>query len=720
MALSLKGMKKKKEQSEATEEVVAEEENKPVRKAKKPAEYLSTVVSESTSQGAIDVLKGNPNYALPDDQSWIMLGLDVDSIGGLGKKHSNNEAKGSIIELIESDQIQTVVTGEMLDEEFLGIIPNETTLDRMSEYSLLTEAGYSWVRVAEGSSSNSLQVDPVDSDSFGKVDYKTALNIARGSVSLANEIPSVWAEYGGEDDMDEETSDQETSDSPEGSEESENADAADDASEDQDVDDQSQDSSPQALDLSDEDAPDLGAEPQDIDYEAMASGDEPDDSLMDDEPASSAPVAFDANPDAEEQAYEPDSYQEYVETNRDREVTEDEVRDTIARRFLSSELNLEVDTAEFEKVFNTSAPTITIDLDEQSTDWLGNKLRTMADSANAELRRLHADNINAMRESFVGAMSIHSEETMKYVSMEGDTKYAQLKDEIDLQQAKAESEMEKQRSARIQEITKEFNDAAEEAAMAAATQARHRFNQRHEAANQRRRDEVQKEIAAENQEAHAQRMSDLLTMRSSAASSFMSIGATRILSSLADQHEANRAAEQELMREWNAKILEFLDDNRKNDIARADTLAEQLERDNSIEALRSEHAAEIERMRVDQQVALEKAQSDLEKVQQATNAELDRREVDHRHALEVEQAKTRASEERAESLADQLTQLEPTIREQFQDQVEALKAQNMSFQDNASHVNEMQTKNNLMTMLLVVAVGLMGIVAGALLVWLFV
>lgn len=715
MALSLKG-RKKKEQPEETDQVVSEEEGKPARKPKKPAEYLSTVVSESTSQGAIDVLKNNPNYALPDDQSWIMLGLDVDSIGGLGKKHANNEAKGSIIELIESDQIQTVVTGEMLDEEFLGIIPNETTLDRMSEYSLLTEAGYSWVRVAQGSDSSSLQVDPVDPDSFGKVDYRTALNIAKGSVSLANEIPSVWAEYGGEDDVDgdEDAVEQEVSDP---SEESENADAA----EDQDVEAQPEsESPPQELDLSDEDAPDLGGEPQDIDYEAMASGDEPDDSLMDEETDSSQPVAFDANPDAEEQVYEPDPYQEYVEANRDREVTEDEVRDTIARRFLSGELNLEVDTAEFEAVFNTSAPTITIDLDEQPTDWLGGKLRTMADAANAELRRLHADNINAMRESFVGAMSIHSEETMKYVSMEGDTKYAQLKGEIDLQQAKAESEMEKQRSARIQEITKEFNDAAEEAAMAAATQARHRFNQRHEAANQRRRDEVQKEIAAENQEAHAQRMSDLLTMRSSAASSFMSIGATRILSSLADQHEANRAAEQELMREWNAKILEFLDENRKNDIARADTLAEQLERDNSIEALRSEHVAEIERMRVDQQVALEKAQSDLEKVQQATNAELDRREVDHRHALEVEQAKIRASEERAESLADQLAQLEPTIREQFQDQVEALKAQNMSFQDNASHVNEMQTKNNLMTMLLIVAVGLMGIVAGALLVWLFV
>ncbi len=54
----------------------------------------------------------------------MILTLDVATIGGLSRRHGRDEAKGSIIELIRSDQLQTVATAEMLAAETLGLIPH--------------------------------------------------------------------------------------------------------------------------------------------------------------------------------------------------------------------------------------------------------------------------------------------------------------------------------------------------------------------------------------------------------------------------------------------------------------------------------------------------------------------------------------------------------------------------------------------------------------------
>ena len=114
---------------------------------KKPDELLSSVVRETAIPAAVELLRSNAKFVFPSGTAWVMLVLAAESIGGLSKRHGRDEAKGSLIELIDSDQIKTVATAEMLGEEVFGIIPNTETLARMEEYSLLAGAEYSWAVV---------------------------------------------------------------------------------------------------------------------------------------------------------------------------------------------------------------------------------------------------------------------------------------------------------------------------------------------------------------------------------------------------------------------------------------------------------------------------------------------------------------------------------------------------------------------------------------------
>jgi len=140
---------------------------------KKPDELLASVVRETAIPAAVELLRSNTQFVFPSGTAWVMLVLAADEIGGLSKRHGRDEAKGSIIELISSDQIRTVATAEMLEEEVFGIIPTDETLARMEEYSLLTGATYAWAVVWQKPSGD-LLVDLVNGATFAQARFAGA------------------------------------------------------------------------------------------------------------------------------------------------------------------------------------------------------------------------------------------------------------------------------------------------------------------------------------------------------------------------------------------------------------------------------------------------------------------------------------------------------------------------------------------------------------------
>lgn len=174
-----------------------------------PDARLSSVVSESTPGAALELLRLNKPFALPELNAYVMLVLPTATdFGGLSRR-SKDEARGTIINLIAADNIHAVVTAELLADDALGIVPDEESLARMEEISLLTEARYLYAVACEDVETGEVKVfsvPPIDEATAvnGKL-FAQACEISRGDITLtsvldASLIAAMLAIYRSADD----------------------------------------------------------------------------------------------------------------------------------------------------------------------------------------------------------------------------------------------------------------------------------------------------------------------------------------------------------------------------------------------------------------------------------------------------------------------------------------------------------------------------------------
>ena len=76
------------------------------------------------------------------DFPYVGLYFDTTQVGGFSFKDRRNEAKGSIIECINSGRITTMITPGLLSHKSYVFVPNAATLSAMDEFELLTNVIY--------------------------------------------------------------------------------------------------------------------------------------------------------------------------------------------------------------------------------------------------------------------------------------------------------------------------------------------------------------------------------------------------------------------------------------------------------------------------------------------------------------------------------------------------------------------------------------------------
>lgn len=727
------GRKKKDEGAESPEQKQV--------KRRSPNEMLASVVRESTVGAAVDLLKQNERFALPGNKSWVGLLLDTKTIGGLSKKESGDEAKGSIVQLINSDLIQVVVTRELLAEDCLVFIPTVQTLDRMKEFSLLSGATYHWMVLTESEDRLVISL-PTGLDETADAKLPQAEAIARGDRSLAEEMPEQWAQSGGgdvpaqestdsqeaqEDQIRQEASQAETEALPKVEDEGSADGATDDAGEsagDQEA--------PQEAEADAGDDPLADAvDPTDdgIDYEALddSGEDEVDEADFADEFDPDAPVEIEHEGD-DELFYEDDpdesdddanAYLQYVEENRDRTVTEDEVRATIARRFLSDELDLTVTLDEFETIFNTDAPAISIEIAENPNDWLGSQVAQLARQANAALEQAHQRHVDELRSLYVDAMGLHVENVVKRVSPDREgSVYRDLN-----QAARTEFEEAKKRAAedastQRREITDRFEKEADERAAQAAAHARVQFKDRNRPEFDRRLAEVGVDVDRRNEERYNQQRQEIQEMRRKDAAMQVDLGVTRTLSLLSERANEHREAEKELLEHWNSELTRFIDENRKNDVARAEALAEQLRRDNSIETLKKEHAAQIEQIHVENADRQRRLENEIERHNARALAELKERESKWQHEVNLLENRVDGLNKANDALTSQVATVREEVETSWRKRVHDLENDKKSYGEELERANAIQTRSNKILVVLVVVLALAALAVGIIIGWL--
>lgn len=155
-----------------------------------PDARLSSVVSESTPGAALELLRLNKPFSLPELNAYVLLVLPtVGDFGGLSRR-SKDEARGTLINLIAADNIHAVVTAELLADDALGIVPDEESLGRMEELSLLTDARYLYAVACEDVDTGEVKVfsvPPIAEETAvsGRL-FAQACEISRGETTLTS------------------------------------------------------------------------------------------------------------------------------------------------------------------------------------------------------------------------------------------------------------------------------------------------------------------------------------------------------------------------------------------------------------------------------------------------------------------------------------------------------------------------------------------------------
>ncbi len=659
---------------------------------KKPDELLSSVVRETAIPAAVELLRSNPRFVFPSGTAWVMLVLAAEEIGGLSKRHGRDEAKGSIIELIGSDQIKTVATPEMLAEDVFGIIPTEDTLERMAEYSLLTGATYAWA-VAWHGPSGELLVDLVQDATFAQ-----AREVAAGVTTLEEAIgEQAWREHSGIS-----WEEPPTTAGP-WTQSTDDEDAVFDWVDEDDHEHAPAEQPSVEIDVEDE--------------EAAATGSDDAPGWLDDEDAPAGPSAEPEYGTDEPSGFEEDDDAGTEEDDGEEPMVlladEEEVREVIARRFLSEDLDLDVRLDEFDATFAIGAPVVQIAVPEGATEWLGDQVAQLNRQANADLARLRHAHEDELRTLFVTLMSAHVEQVIRDVATDREgSRYKALRDEAERAHRERQGEKEQRIRARKAEIAQDHDAQARRLAEQAAIQAEIQYKERHRSKMNREQADAAAEIERILENAHSHDRQEILRVRRSDAALKMQAGTTRIFEVLAERQSEYLTAEEQRLAEWKAEVQGIVDDNRKADIAQYEALAEHQRTTDEIGALRREQDALVESLRSEHAERIRRLEEELERSRKDAVTAMQGRDEEWQHSLHLERAKTDSQTQRVTDLLTQVETVEASVVRRYEARLVEMQTDKDSYANELARASEIQSRSNKILVVLLVALSLLSGVAG--------
>lgn len=691
--------------------------------AKKAKDSLALVIDETEPGAALDLIRNNERWALPNG-AGVILSLPVDApieeggIGGLGKVSSKgDENKGSILQRIADDKIQVLMTQDMLRHNILGIIPTEQSLspEGMGEYTLFDKAVFMLTSV--DMRDGALVVNPVHYDELaGVLDVPTgdadtvtlaqAQAISSGAVALSSLIPSLWRRLGGEVDTD--SAESESEDLVEDIPVPPSADHADESLENVD-------------NLPDFDPDEVPDEPLEDELPFDEDSYDDDDADIED-PFKDLDVASDADTESVEDVTEVAENPIPAPVVDNRVFDCEAVRNTMARRFLDEDLGFTVDMTPFNALFGHEEDEASrFSLDHLSDEnWLDGQIKLLSQQANDALAQQRRRDIEELRDLYFSLVSNTGDEIAAQMSTGpgADNVWAQTLAEADANAEKSRESLVDIVGAQRAAIIAKYEKDKEADAQAKAVEAKSLYDVRHKPSLDRELDEIEPNLRATIDEDYTLRRRQILDARKQSAQASFDAALTRVMDHLIQKRSEQVAREAELMEQFRDDMGQFLDENRKEDIARAEALREQLSRENIVEQKTAEFAAREKELH--EQIAREREEA--EKRALATQEETNKTLARMREEWAVQLAQAKAEVERANARTEEEAARVNVVREeisrQYESQIAFLENDQKTLMAQMDHESLVAKRANRLYIALAVLVALaflaLGVIAGIL------
>lgn len=697
----------------------------PAVDARAAKDSLTLVIDETEPGAALDIIRQNTEWLLPNGIG-VILALPVDAsiedggIGGLGKVSSKgNEDKGSILQRIADDKIQVCATEDMLRHNILGVIPTPASLgpDGMGEYTLFDRAKFLLTSVTPRPD-GTLETVPVHFDEAtglievpdGDIDTVTlaqAQEIAAGTITLASLIPTLWKRLGGEG-ADEEVAEEETA--PEAAPAAPTLPPT-----------AAQNESVEAVEnlphFDPDDIPDelmVDELPSD---EGLYDEDDEDENPFDDIEEDPAPA-----PHVPTQTEEVEVAPEPVAPVDERVFNKDAVRTAVARRFLDDSLDFAVDMTPFETLLGYEVDTpAQFSLDHlDSTNWLDGQIKMLSQQANTVLADQRRRDIEELRNLFFSLVSRTGDEISAQMSIDEDAEntWAKTMAEVNGNETKALADLieisEKEKAV----LADRYQQEREAFIQARIGEERVRYDERHKPALTRQMDDLEASIRLDIESDYEARRYEILRARKTSARGAFDAAITKVMDHLIEKRAEQVQREAELIEKFRVEMSDFLDENRKEDIARTQALQEQLSRQNIVEEKSAEFAAREQELH--EQIARERdeAHKRVLAAQDEANKVLERMRQENDAQLAQARAEVQRANERVKEEAERVGVVRDEIARQFQSQVESLQTDKQLLMDQMDRENLVAKRANRLYIALAVLVALaflaLGVIIGML------
>lgn len=562
-----------------------------VKKGKAPKKnkhQKKAPLSYTALEPFVDSLYGENGftYSYEGEQLGVVLVLPFSEIGGLttSKEDKRNQSKGVFVTSINKGDFEVYYDEKLDEEEELVILANTESVDTLSDFSIVKDAEFRWSYFTR------------DGEVI-ETDYVSTMSeLMENRLDLENYFESVFDEDDEEDDIKSEpTEDLSELNALSGLGESDVQDDKDDNNSDENVVEVSKPvDEPVFAPLSNENPEPINSEQTDVsqdnDFEEPEFGTNSNDTDYSDSDNIDYGYSYDDNVDYD------DGYDDELMID-DETVDEDKVNEIVKQVLFENDLDLELPVDRFRDIYLSSSDNLLIPYYTEDGSWLTQEANRLIHEANDDIRRKVLSDGDIAHVTYVQLLNDLAIKTSSLFDLNGDNEYVKLISSANDIRSDEKGLTLEEIETYIAKRNEEYDERREAKGNEAKVNAMNTYDNQHRDKHDRQMAEYRRLELQEVDRRHNERIVEIKNQRRDSAQGYFETGVAKVLSTLGEHYVNIRKEQADYANAWGDKLLQFLDDNRANDIARVEVMQRQLKDSEQIEKLKSESAAEIKNLK---------------------------------------------------------------------------------------------------------------------------
>lgn len=603
-----------------------------VKKGKAPKKnkhQKKAPLSYTALEPFVDSLYGENGFTYSHDgeQLGVVLVLPFSEIGGLttSKEDKRNQSKGVFVTSINKGDFEVYYDEKLDEEEELVILANTESVDTLSDFSIVKDAEFRWSYFTR------------DGEVI-ETDYVSTMSeLMENRLDLENYFESVFDEDDDEDDIkSESTEDLSELNALSGLGES---DVQDDNNSDENVVEVSKPvDEPVFAPLSNENPEPVNSEQTDVsqenDFEEPEFGTNSNDTDYSDSDNIDYGYSYDDNVDYD------DGYDDELMID-DETVDDNKVNEIVKQVLFENDLDLELPVDRFRDIYLSSSDNLLIPYYTEDGSWLTQEANRLIHEANDDIRRKVLSDGDIAHATYVQLLNDLAIKTSSLFDLNGDNEYVKLISSANDIRSDEKGLTLEEIETYIAKRNEEYDERREAKGNEAKVNAMNTYDNQHRDKHDRQMAEYRRLELQEVDRRHNERIVEIKNQRRDSAQGYFETGVAKVLSTLGEHYVNIRKEQSDYANAWGDKLLQFLDDNRANDIARVEVMQQQLKDSEQIEKLKSESAAEIKNLK-------EKFDSEIDLMRVSRENEI---QIANR-SIELLTAEKENLEKRLDSLSD--------------------------------------------------------------------